>query len=155
MSDSPRSGDTGPPSPGDEIFVDTGKGRITLDQLGQTQKGMAHWMADIAERISNCWHAAHGGNWELSGYYLRTATKLMRHSVVLRPVYREDMESFIRDDCPKVTAAIKDEDLEAFDAAFEGMLARANEYHAKWNFGYIRSTVPSGPPNVDLDFTGG
>lgn len=144
--------DDAPQADPQHILVDTGKGRIPLDDIGRTQKGMAHWMADIAPRISNCWHAAQGGNWELAGYYLRTAVKLMRHSVVLRPVYREDMETYIDEVCPPVTAAIKARDLDEFERTYRHLLDRANFFHGKWNFDYIRCTVPTRPPNVDLDF---
>lgn len=136
-----------------QILVDTGKGSITLDDLGRTQKGMAHWMADIGPRISNCWHAAQGGNWELSRYYLRTAIKLMRHSVILRPAYAGDMDAFISKGTAPVLEAIGHCDLPRFESAYEAMIELANDYHTAWNFGYIRCTIPTTPPMADLDFT--
>lgn len=138
----------------DEIRVDTGKSKISLDELGSIQPGMARFMAEIAPRIGNCYHAGKAGNWPLARYMLREGVKTMQASMVTRPKYTDDMIAFITEQCDAVLAAIEKKDAAEFEAAFATMVDMANAYHEKYDKAFIRWQVPASAPD-HLDLTHG
>jgi hypothetical protein len=64
------------------------------------------------------------------------------------------MSDYLRDDYAPVTAAIKAEDLAAFEAAYKKMVDRANELHVVFGKPFIAWRTPEQPPD-DLDLTAG
>lgn len=139
----------------DEIVVNTGKGTLTLDELGQIQPGMARFMAEISPRISNCWHAAQARNWKLARYFLNEAVKTMQAAMLTRPKYEENMTTFITEQCDAVLTAIENNDLDAFNRTFDEMVEQANAYHELYDKPFIRYQVPKeAPTDLDLSWTG-
>ena len=45
----------------EEIVVDNGARKLTLDELGRTQAGMGRLMPEIGARIWKLWYAAEAG----------------------------------------------------------------------------------------------
>ena len=136
----------------DETTVDTGKGRIPLDDLGRAQPGMSRLMAELAPRIWYLYYAAQAGNWPLAGYYCSTAASLLRDTVLLRPKYAEAVADFIGTELRAVRVAIEAQDLDGFATAYAAMLERTDRYHAEFNKPFIRWRTPAVPP-PDLDLT--
>jgi len=136
----------------DEILVDTGKSKITLDQLGAIQPGMARIMPEIGARIWKLYYAAQAANWPLARFQLKEAVGLMNVGVVVRPKYTDDMTTFITEECDAVMAAIDAKDLRAFDGAYARMVEAANAYHEKYDKPFLRWKTPDAPP-PDLDLT--
>ena len=151
-----RNGDLGPAvgstAMSEPIVVDVGKARITLDQLGLTQPGMARLMAELGPRMHRLYYAAEAGNWPLAAYFLRESQSLLRISMVVRPKYTEAMEAFLAEDLAPVADAVHDRDWPTFDRAFAAMVDRANRYHEEFGKPYIVWKTPDAPP-PDLDLT--
>jgi hypothetical protein len=134
------------------IVVDVGKARITLDQLGMTQPGMARLMAELGPRMHRLYYAAKAGNWPLAAYFLRESQSLLKTSVVVRPKYEEAMAAFLAEDLAPVQQAVHDRDWAAFEPAFARMVDRGNHYHGEFGKPYIVWKTPEAPP-PDLDLT--
>lgn len=134
----------------DEPTVETGKGRIPLDDLGRAQPGMSRLMAELAPRIWYLCYAARAGSWPLARYYHATSVSLLRDTVLLRPKYAAAVAAFIATELRAVKDAIDAEDLDRFEVAYDAMLKRTDRYHAEFNKPFIRWRTPAAPP-PDLD----
>lgn len=133
-----------------EITVDVGKARITLDQLGLVQPGMARLMAEVGPRVHRLYYAAEAGNWPLARYFLNETRKILQAGVVVRPRYADGMGAFLAEDVPPVVEAITARDWAAFETAYARMVDAANRYHGVYGKGWLRWRTPDAPP-PDLD----
>jgi hypothetical protein len=134
--------------------VNNGKRDLTLDELARMQPGMDRLMAEVGPRLHRCYYAALAGNWPLAAYFSKSAAKQLALCVQSRPKYDPEMTDYLRDDYAPVTAAIKAQDREAFLAAWQVMVDRANELHGVFGKPYIGWKTPEQPPD-DLDLTAG
>jgi hypothetical protein len=100
------------------------------------------------------YYAATAGNWQLAAYFCKSVVKQLKLSVESRPKYDPEMTDYLRDDYAPVSAAIKSEDAEAFEAAYEHMVKRANDLHGVFGKPYIGWKTPDTPPD-DLDLRAG
>ncbi|MDQ6928061.1 MAG: hypothetical protein M3159_05275 [Actinomycetota bacterium] len=139
-------------TPDDEIFVDNGARKLSLDELGRTQPGMGRLMPEVGARVWKLWYAAEAGNWPLARYELEEAVSLMELGAFVRPKYDRTMARFLVDDLGPVAQSIEDADWTAFADAFGRMVDAANGYHGLYNKGFIRWRLPDHPP-PDLDLT--
>ena len=135
-----------------EHVIDTGKGTFSLEDLGPLMPGMAEIMPLVGARIWKCYYAGKAKNKPLADFQLKEAVNLMEVGVLLRPKYTDNMYKFIEEQVEVVKKAIKDEDWDAFEAAFEEMIDHANAYHELYDKPYLRWKIPSEPP-PDLDMT--
>ncbi|MGZ6827441.1 MAG: hypothetical protein ACXVGH_11660 [Mycobacteriales bacterium] len=138
----------------DLVVVNNGKRDLTLSELARMQPGMDRLMAEVGPRLHRCYHAALAGNWPLAAYFSKSAVKQLALSAESRPRYEPEMTAYLRDDYAPVTAAIKAQDWEAFLAAWQPMVDRANELHGVFGKPYIGWRTPEQPPD-DLDLTAG
>ncbi len=136
----------------EEIVVDNGARKLTLDELGRTQAGMGRLMPEVGARIWKLWYAAEAGNWPLARYELVEAVALLELGAFVRPKYRTTMAAFLSDDIEPLSKAIEARDWAAFEARFGPMVDAANRYHGVYNKGFIRWRLPDAPP-PDLDLT--
>lgn len=136
----------------DPILVDNGARKLTLDELGRSQPGMARLMAEIGDRVWKAWYAAEARNWPLARWQLNQAMKLLDQSAFVRPKYAASMTPFLADDFRPLRTAVDAADWEGFAAAFDRMVGRANHYHEVFAKGFIQWRLPSVPP-LDLDLT--
>ena len=136
----------------DPILVDNGARKLTLDQLGRSQPGMGRLMPEVGDRVWKLWYAAEAGNWDLARYELEEGVAVMELSAFVRPKYERAMGMFLKNEGAAVAAAIEAHDWDAFRAAYEAMVERANAYHVQFNKGFIRWKRPEMPP-PDLDLT--
>jgi hypothetical protein len=139
-------------TPNDEIFVDNGARKLSLDELGRTQAGMGRLMPEVGARVWKLWYAAEAANWPLAKYELEEAVSLMELGAFVRPKYDRTMTRFLADDLAPVAQAIDGADWAAFVTAFDRMVEAANGYHGVFNKGFIRWRLPDHPP-PDLDLT--
>ena len=138
----------------DKILVNNGKRDLTLNELARMQPGMDRLMAEVGPRLHRCYHAARAGNWPLAAYFSKSAVKQLAMSAESRPKYEPEMTAYLRDDYAPVTAAIKAQDLTAFEAAWTHMVDRANVLHGFFGKPYIGWKTPEQPPD-DLDLRAG
>ena len=59
---------------------------------------------------------------------------------------RRDVEAYIDDDLVPLLAACDAADLAAFERAFSEAVDAANDYHRRWNKGFLVWKVPQTPP---------
>jgi hypothetical protein len=100
------------------------------------------------------YYAAKAGNWPLAAYFSKSVVKQLQLSVQSRPKYDPEMSDYLRDDYAPVTAAIKAQDVAAFETAYKKMIDRANDLHVVFGKPYIAWRTPERPPD-DLDLTAG
>ena len=137
-----------------EHIVNNGKRDLTLDELARMQPGMDRLMAEVGPRLHRCYYAARAGNWPLAAYFSKSAVKQLALSAESRPKYEPEMTAYLRDDYAPVTAAIKAQDLAAFESAWTHMVDRANVLHGFFGKPYIGWQTPANPPE-DLDLRAG
>jgi hypothetical protein len=138
----------------DQIVVNNGKRDLTLTELARMQPGMDRLMAEVGPRLHRCYFAALAGNWPLAAYYSKSAAKQLALSAMSRPKYEPEMTAYLRDDYAPVSAAIKAQDVVAFESAWTVMVDRANALHGFFGKPYIGWRTPSEPPS-DLDLRAG
>lgn len=141
-----------PDVPDHDHVIDTGKSRLSLEELGAVQPGMARVMPEIGARIWKCFYAGKARNKPLARFQLREAVNLMKMGVLLRPKYTEDMHKFIDEQVEPVRQAIAADDWDGFEAAFHEMVDEANAYHDRYGKPFLRWKIPEMPP-PDLDMT--
>ncbi len=112
--------------------------------------GTGDYMTWIARAYAGCWHAAHGGNWDLAAYFLRRVRGIQRRLAVVRDKYRAHLDEFDAEAIEPLMGTIEARDLVAFDRAYERGVERANHYHVLNDKPYIRWKRPERPPD-DLD----
>ena len=135
-------------------LVNNGKRDLTIDELARMQPGMDRLMAEVGPRVHRMYYAAKAGNWPLAAYFCKSVVKQLQLSVQSRPKYDPEMSDYLRDDYAPVSAAIKAQDAEAFESAYQTMVDRANELHGVFGKPYIAWRTPEQPPD-DLDLTAG
>lgn len=134
--------------------VSNGKRDLTIDELARMQPGMDRLMAEVGPRLHRCFHAARVGSWPLAAYFSRSAVKQLALSAHSRPKYEPEMTAYLERDYAPVTAAIKAQDLTAFEDAWTVMVDRANVLHGVFGKPYIGWRTPEQPPD-DLDLRAG
>jgi hypothetical protein len=137
-----------------EHIVNNGKRDLTLNELARMQPGMDRLMAEVGPRLHRCYFAAKAGNWPLAAYFSKSAVKQLAMSADSRPKYEPEMTAYLRDDYAPVTAAIKAQDLAAFETAWTHMVDRANVLHGFFGKPFIGWKTPTSPPD-DLDLRAG
>src|SRR5581483_11415293 len=116
-----------------EHVLDTGKGELTLEDLGPLLPGMGDIMPLVGSRMWKCYHAGRAGNRPLARFQLQEAVNLLEKGAVLRPKYADSVAAFVEQDMAAVLAA-------------------ANAYHDLYDKPFLRWKVPADPP-PDLDLT--
>lgn len=134
----------------EERRVRTAHTELSLEEIAAALPGTSELMFRVGRNYGACWHAAHGGNWELAAYFLRHVRDLQRTLAVLRPKFREQLAEFEADALSPLMSAIEAGDLTAFDRAYEYGIERANEYHALNGKSYVRWKRPERAPD-DLE----
>lgn len=134
----------------DEIVVDNGARRLTLDEVGRVLPGMGRLMPEVGERVWKTWYAAEAGNWPLARFQLEEAVGLMELGAFVRPKYQAGMGRFLAEDLAPVRHAVAERDWDRFRSAFDQMVERANHYHGVFGKGFLRWRLPDMPP-PDLD----
>jgi hypothetical protein len=125
---------------------------FTAEELSRFVPGLGTLMPEIGNRTWKLYYAAQAGNWRMAEFQFGEIRGLMRTGTVTRPAYRYDLDSFMVGMMAKVGEAVGAKDFDAFDAAFNEMVAEANDYHDGAGRTYIVWKLPDYPP-PDLDLT--
>jgi hypothetical protein len=135
----------------DEHKVRTKHTELSLEEIAEALPGTGDVMLRVAEEWWRCAYAARGGNWPLAAYYARRVRSLQRGLAVIRPKYRERLDSFEAGPLAVVFAALEVQDSAAFERAFAAATDVANQNHVDTGYGYIHWKLPDDPPkDVDL-----
>ena len=135
--------------------VRTRHAELTLEDIAEALPGTGEVMASVGWCFAMCWHAATGGNWDLSAYYLRRTRSLLRGLAVTRPKYAEQIRDYDTGVLELLYGSVLSHDLTAFGARYGRAVDQANEYHVATGHPYIRWSLPADPPEKGLDLTGG
>jgi hypothetical protein len=131
----------------DERRIRTRHAELSLEEIADALPGTGELMASVGRSYGACWHAAHGGNWDLAAYLLRRVRGVQRTLAIVRPKYRDQLAEFDGECIAPLMATIEARDLVAFDRAYETGVARANEYHVRNGKSYIKWKRPERPPD--------
>ena len=143
-----------PPALDHTHVVHNGKRALNIDELAAMQPGMDRLMAEVGTRTHRLYYAAQARNWRLADYFYRGVVKQLKLCATSRPKYAEEMDTFLVRESLPVRDAIKAGDLDAFDAAYERWIERANELHGVFGKGWIRWVTPKSAPE-EFDFSAG
>ncbi len=140
------------PPMSDERKVRTKHTELTLEEIAEALPGTGDVMSRVAEEWWRCAYAARGRNWPLAAYYARRVRSLQRGLAVIRPKYKERLDSFDAGPLAAVFAALETQDPDAFERAFADATDVANRNHVETGYGYIRWKLPDdAPKDVDLE----
>jgi len=134
-----------------EPVARTRHGELTLRQLAEALPGTGELMRSVGHAFGMAWHAANGGNWDLSAYYIRRTLSLLRGLAVVRPKYAGQIAEFNVGWLEPTYQAIIARDLGAFEQEYARCVDQANEYHVTTGHPYIRWRTPANPPDQALD----
>ncbi len=130
----------------------SGKRDMAIDEIAMIQPGLARLMPEIADRTWKLYYAAKARNWPNALYQWKEAKKLFELGAYTRPKHEEAIEEYLQDDWAPLEAAIKDQNFEVFDTAFDKAIDSANAWHEKKDKPYIRWKLPEfPPPDLDLE----
>ena len=121
-------------------------------RFGCHAAGSGAYYAGDRTRYWKLYYAAKENNWTLAHFQLKEIKELMEFGMVTRPKYEEHLDTFIRDDLGAIEKAIKVQDWNAVEAAFQQGITNANDYHQLNDKGFIVWKLPDYPP-PDLDLT--
>ncbi|HYW27164.1 MAG TPA: hypothetical protein VE953_23545 [Terriglobales bacterium] len=127
---------------------------LTLEDIAAALPGTGEVMASVSWCFAMSWHAAAGGNWDLSAYYLRRTRSQLRGLAVTRPKYAEQIREYDTGLLELLYGSVLAHDGTAFGALYGRAVDQANEYHVATGHPYIRWSLPAEPPEKGLDLTG-
>lgn len=128
--------------------------------LGDIQPGSAVFMRELAQRISDMYHAVRVGNWKLANYQLEYARKNMQANRVTRPKRAALFTSFLTNSIGNVTdpaagslqEAINAQNVVAFNKALRSAIGNCNACHVATDHAYIIYELHKGKPFIPLKF---
>ncbi len=135
--------------------VRTKHAELSLEEIGGALPGTGEIMASVSSCYAMCWHAAHGGNWDLAAYYLRRTRSLLRGLAVTRPKYADQVSAYDSGFLENLYRALLAHDRPEFERLYQRAVDEANRYHGETGHPYIRWSRPAEPPEKGLDLTGG
>ena len=132
----------------DKIIIKTRHGELSLEQLAESQHGMAHLMKEVSERYHVLYYAAKMRNWKLAQYQLNQVKALFRIGATLRPKYAEDLNGFVKSHFDALDKAISGQDWTAFEGHYNSAVQESDKFHEKYGYGYIHFVLPKTPPEM-------
>src|SRR5215470_14554361 len=94
--------------------VRTRHAELTFEDIAAALPGTGEIMASVSWCFAMCWHAASGGNWDLSAYYLRRTRSLLRGLAMTRPKYADQLRDYDTGVLERLYAALLAHDTVAF-----------------------------------------
>jgi hypothetical protein len=111
-------------------------------------------MREIADRFSNSYWAANGGNWGLAQYQLVGLREALEVAKTRRPSLAPVLTTFEQTYNAPLLNAINQTNLPEFNRRFTVAINGCNECHAKLGRAFLRYQIPQpGESGSFLDFT--
>jgi len=133
-------------TPEEPYTVRTKHGDLTLQQIAEMQPGMSRLMDEYGRRFWALYYAAQAGNWELARYMHKQLLGLGNIAATARPKYADAIREFEGRHMKAIAETITAKDWAGFDRAYRDAITASDEYHAKFNYGFIRFRLPDHPP---------
>lgn len=122
--------------------------------------GLGEFMTATQMRHSKLWFAGQAGNWALASYELDEIKEGFADITRFHPTHpgspvpiREILPKLMAAPLARLQAAIRSQNLEKFDDAFDSLTASCNACHQAENFGFNVITRPSSNPYTNQDFS--
>jgi hypothetical protein len=116
-----------------------------LKTLAALQPGLGTVMIEYANRYTNAYYAAKGGNWDLAAYQIKEAGEIQEVGEATRPARAQALKAFEKNYLDPLNEAIKAKDFKKFDKAFKDGIQGCNTCHAGQGFPFIKYELPKGP----------
>jgi hypothetical protein len=118
-----------------------------LKALAAIQPGLGTVMIEYANRYSDIYYAAKGGNWPLAAYQLKEMGEIQEVGETTRPGRADALNAFEHSFLDPLGKTIEAKDFDSFEAAFKSGIQGCNGCHAALGFPYIKYELPSSPPS--------
>lgn len=118
-----------------------------LKTLAEIQPGLGTIMMEYSFRFGTMYYAAQGGNWKLADYQLKEMTEIQEVGEHTRPGRAQALKAFEEKSLGPIAAAIKEQNLKAFNVAFQAGVKACNECHVYQSFGFIHYQLPKSSPS--------
>jgi hypothetical protein len=116
-----------------------------LKTLAEIQPGLGTVMIEYANRYTNAYYAAKGGNWDLAAYQIKEAREIQEVGETTRPERAQALKNFEKNYLDPLDAAIKVKDFKKFEVAFKSGIQGCNTCHMGQGFPYIKYQLPKAP----------
>ncbi len=113
-----------------------------LKTLADIQPGLGTVMIEYANRFTNAYYAAKGGNWDLASYMVKEMGEIQEVGETTRPARADALKAFEKSYFDKLNEAIKAKDFKKFEADFKSTVQGCNGCHAGQGFPYIKYQLP-------------
>jgi hypothetical protein len=118
-----------------------------LKALAAIQPGLGTVMIEYANRYSDIYYAAKGGNWPLAAYQLKETREIQEVGETTRPKRADALKAFEQSFLDPLEKTIGAKDFESSEAAFKSGIQGCNGCHAALGFPFIKYELPSSPPS--------
>ncbi len=118
-----------------------------LKTLADIQPGLGTVMIEYANRLTNTYYAAKGGNWDLAAYMVKEMREIQEVGETTRPARADALKAFEKSYLDTLDAAIKAKDFKKFATGFKDTVQGCNGCHAGQGFPYIKYQLPKAPPS--------
>ena len=118
-----------------------------IKKLAEIQPGLGTIMMEYSFRFGTLYYAAQGGNWKLADYQLKEMTEIQEVAENTRPGRAQALKMFEEKSLGPIGEAIKQQNLKAFNVAFQAALKSCNECHVDQKFGFIHYQLPKSSPS--------
>lgn len=116
-----------------------------LKRLADIQPGLGTVMIEYANRFTNAYYAAKGGNWDLAAYMVKEMGEIQEVGETTRPARAGALKAFEKSYFDKLNEAIKGKDFKKFEADFKSTVQGCNGCHAGQGFPFIKYQLPKAP----------
>jgi hypothetical protein len=116
-----------------------------LKTLGDIQPGLGTVMIEYANRFTNAYYAARGGNWGLASYMVKEMREIQEVGETTRPGRADALKAFEKSYLDPLDEAIKAKDAKKFATGFKDTVEGCNGCHAGQGFPYIKYQLPKAP----------
>jgi len=118
-----------------------------LKTLAAIQPGLGTVMIEYANRYSDIFYAAKGGNWPLAAYQLKEMREIQEVGETTRPGRADALKAFEQSFLDPLQKTIEAKDVQNFETAFKSGIQGCDGCHAALGFPYIKYEIPSSPPS--------
>jgi hypothetical protein len=122
--------------------------------------GLGEFMTATQMRHSKLWFAGQAGNWALASYELDEIKEGFADITRFHPTHpgspvpiREILPKLMAAPLARLQVAIRSQNPDKFDEAFDSLTASCNACHQAENFGFNVITRPSSNPYTNQDFS--
>lgn len=137
--------------------------KAELERVRGMLPAQAAAMTVVEYNFSNLWFATHERNWPLAQFFLSETRARLRWALRISPQRRVStgtlelqpfLDAFEQPHYSALEQALANQDIGAFEAAYDGALAACHSCHAASEKVFLRVRRPTAPAGPLIDFNG-